>query len=405
MRIIHINSTFNKGSTGRIVFDIHTLLKNQNISSKVFYGRFQKNNSDINVHYIGGIITNFLHLLITRLFDLHGRGSLIYTFNLIKRIKKYKPDIIHLHNIHGYYLNYPIFFDFLKSSNIKVVWTFHDAWPFTGHCAYFDFSNCNKWKTQCSSCPELKSYPKSIGVDNSYNNYNLKKQKFTSLDNKQLTIVSPSKWLKEKVNLSFLSKFNSIVINNGINLSIFKPTDSNFRTKYNLIDSFLILGVANSWTRRKGLNFFVELSKIIPDNFKIILIGLNSNQMKEIPSSIIGISSINNPNELAKIYTAVDVYVNPTLEDNFPTTNLESLACGTPVITFDTGGCGEVVNKSNGFVLKNKNTEDLFLSIKEISNKPEGFYRENCIKTIENHFDKNIRYLDYLNLYKNIIKN
>jgi glycosyltransferase involved in cell wall biosynthesis len=405
VRIIHINSTFNKGSTGRIVFDIHTLLKNQNISSKVFYGRFQKNNSDINVHYIGGIITNFLHLLITRLFDLHGRGSLIYTFNLIKRIKKYKPDIIHLHNIHGYYLNYPIFFDFLKSSNIKVVWTFHDAWPFTGHCAYFDFSNCNKWKTQCSSCPELKSYPKSIGVDNSYNNYNLKKQKFTSLDNKQLTIVSPSKWLKEKVNLSFLSKFNSIVINNGINLSIFKPTDSNFRTKYNLIDSFLILGVANSWTRRKGLNFFVELSKIIPDNFKIILIGLNSNQMKEIPSSIIGISSINNPNELAKIYTAVDVYVNPTLEDNFPTTNLESLACGTPVITFDTGGCGEVVNKSNGFVLKNKNTEDLFLSIKEISNKPEGFYRENCIKTIENHFDKNIRYLDYLNLYKNIIKN
>jgi glycosyltransferase involved in cell wall biosynthesis len=249
----------------------------------------------------------------------------------------------------------------------------------------------------------LKSYPKSIGVDNSYNNYNLKKQNFTSLDNKQLTIVSPSKWLKEKVNLSFLSKFNSIVINNGINLSIFKPTDSNFRTKYNLIDSFLILGVANSWTRRKGLNFFVELSKIIPDNFKIILIGLNSNQMKEIPSSIIGISSINNPNELAKIYTAVDVYVNPTLEDNFPTTNLESLACGTPVITFDTGGCGEVVNKSNGFVLKNKNTEDLFLSIKEISNKPEGFYRENCVKTIENHFDKNIRYLDYLNLYKDIL--
>jgi putative colanic acid biosynthesis glycosyltransferase len=404
MRLIHINSTYNKGSTGKIVFDIHNLLKEQKIPSKVFYGRFKKSDDDDkSIHFFGGKVNNFFHFFLSRFFDLHGRGSIFYTYSLIKKIKKFKPDIIHLHNIHGYYLNYPILFDFLNLSKIKTVWTFHDAWPFTGHCAYFDFSNCNKWKTQCSKCPELKSYPKSLGIDNSYHNYNLKKIKFTSLDSDQLTIVSPSKWLKENINLSFLSKFKSIVINNGINLSVFKPTLSSFRTKYNLKNSFLILGVAKPWTRRKGLNFFIELSRLVPNNFKIILVGLDVKQIRDIPSTILSIPTITNSKELAEIYSSVDVFINPTLEDNFPTTNLESLACGTPVITFDTGGCGEVVNKSNGLVLKNKNTEDLYLAIKEISNKPKAFYKENCIKTIEDNFDKNIRYLDYLNLYKDIL--
>jgi glycosyltransferase involved in cell wall biosynthesis len=163
------------------------------------------------------------------------------------------------------------------------------------------------------------------------------------------------------------------------------------------------LGVAKPWTRRKGLNFFIELSRLVPNNFKIILVGLDVKQIRDIPSTILSIPTITNSKELAEIYSSVDVFINPTLEDNFPTTNLESLACGTPVITFDTGGCGEVVNKSNGLVLKNKNTEDLYLAIKEISNKPKAFYKENCIKTIEDNFDKNIRYLDYLNLYKDIL--
>jgi glycosyltransferase involved in cell wall biosynthesis len=402
MKIVHINSTFNKGSTGRILYDIHNLLKENNIITKVFYGRIKQDNDD-DIYYFGNKISNLIHGFITRLFDMHGRGSIFYTNQLIRKIKNISPDIVHIHNIHGYYLNYPILFNFFKKSTFKVVWTFHDAWPFTGHCAYFDYANCNKWKVQCYSCPEIKSYPKSFLFDNSYNNYNLKKLHFTSLGSDQLTVVTPSKWLKEKVDLSFFSKYKSIVINNGISTNIFNNTKSNFRDKNNLHNYFLILGVAKPWTRRKGLSFFIELSYLIPNNYKIVLVGLSDEDKKNIPDSIIAIPPIKNSPALAEIYSAVDVFVNPTLEDNFPTTNLEALSCGTPVITFDTGGCSEVVNDSVGFVVNMKTSKELLNAINIIYKKTKSFYSENCVKTVLSNYNKDFIYLSYLNLYKSII--
>ena len=396
MKVLQINSVCGIGSTGRIATDIHNMLIEQGHESYIAYGRDLPRNCD-NAIRIGNKIDNYAHVLLTRLFDKHGFGSIKATEEFIKKVEEIDPDVIHLHNIHGYYINIEVLFDYLKEADKPVIWTLHDCWAFTGHCAYFDYVGCEKWKTGCYDCPEKKNYPSSRLLDNSKQNYLKKKEIFTGVKN--MTIITPSNWLAELVRESFLGEYPVKVINNGIDLKIFKPTKSNFREKYNIEDKFIILGVANVWDRRKGFNYFIELSKKLKVDEIIVMVGLTEKQKELLPENIIGITRTNDINELVEIYTAADVFVNPTLEDNFPTTNLEALACGTPVITFNTGGSVESIDKSCGIVVEKGNIVKLIKAINQVrSDRPNEAY---CISRARS-FDKNERFNEYIEMYKKV---
>lgn len=353
-----INSVCGIRSTGRICTDLADVLAENGYEVKIAYGR--ETVPDKYQKYavrIGTDIDNKIHAIQTRLFDTHGFGSKKATADFLKWADKYDPDILHLHNIHGYYINVEMLFDWIKSRpQMKVIWTLHDCWAFTGHCAYFTAANCDKWKTQCKCCPQLKSYPTCNFNGNVEDNYNRKKSAFTGVKN--MTLVTPSKWLAGLVKESFLKDYPVEVINNGIDTSIFKPTPSDFRKKYHIENKKVILGVAAVWDERKGLNDFVKLSKILDDDYKIVLVGLSEKQIKEVPDNIIKISRTNSAVELAEIYTAADVFLNLTYEDNYPTVNLEAQACGTPVITYDTGGSVESACP-NGIVIKKNELDNL----------------------------------------------
>ena len=275
-----------------------------------FYGRGKPSNK--NCFKIGNKLDIYWNVFLTRFFDKHGYGSKRATRRLVKRIKQINPSIIQLHNIHGYYLNLEILFNYLKEANIPVVWTLHDCWPFTGHCSNFMTVKCEKWKRQCNDCPQIRLYPASWIADNSFKQFELKKNLFTRIKN--LTIVTPSNWLSNLVKKSFLKDYNIRVINNGIELEKFRPKNTiNIREKYNIpSEKKIILGVASVWDNRKGLDDFIELSKIIDENYIIILVGLKKQQINNLPPNIIGIERTENIEELANIYTQADVFVNPT---------------------------------------------------------------------------------------------
>lgn len=372
MKILMINSVCGIKSTGRICTDLAVELDRQGHEVKIAYGResvpeqFQKY-----AVRIGSEWDVRFHGMKARLFDAMGLGSREATKKFIKWVEEFNPDIIHLHNIHGYYINIEILFKYLKTCGKKIIWTLHDCWTFTGHCAYFDFYGCNKWISGCKGiCVCKKDYPAAFLLSRAEKNYQIKKSLFTGINN--LTIVTPSQWLASLVKKSFLSEYHVEVINNGVNTDIFKPTPSNIKNIYSIGNKKIILGVASIWDRRKGLETFIELSKQIEDDYKIILIGLNKEQIKKLPNTIIGIERTNSTKELAEFYSVADVFLNPTLEDNYPTTNIEAIACGTPVISYDTGGSGESAIFYGSVVKKG----DITAIIQEI--KRNEFKKQEC---------------------------
>ncbi|SDO00506.1 Glycosyltransferase involved in cell wall bisynthesis [Psychrobacillus sp. OK028] len=396
MKVLQINSVCGIGSTGRIATDIHDILLKQGHESYIAYGRGTPQNCDTALR-VGTDFDNYSHVALTRIYDKHGFGSTKATSKFIKEVEKLDPDIIHLHNIHGYFINIEILFEYLKRSNKPVIWTLHDCWSFTGHCSHFDFIDCNKWKTGCFKCPQTKEYPSSLMCDNSENNYFMKKKIFKGVKN--LTIVTPSKWLAGLVEKSFLGEYPIKIINNGIDLNVFKPTKSSIKKKQNLTDDFIILGVASGWSERKGFKNFIELSNRLNDNEKIILVGLTEKQKKGLPPNVVGITRTNNVKELAEIYTLADVFVNLTLEDNFPTTNLESLACGTPVITYNTGGSVESIDSKSGFIVAQGNITQVLDLIRMLKNEDKGIYTDKCIERSILLYDKDKCFKEYINLY------
>lgn len=398
MRVLQINSVCGVGSTGRIAKDLYKVLEEQGHECLIAYGRGTAPQG-INSYKIGTNLDNYLHVARTRLLDQHGYGSKKPTIELVKKIKEYNPDVIHLHNLHGYYLNLEVLFNYLAESSKPVVWTLHDCWAFTGHCSYFDYIRCNKWVNECNICPQKKIYPSAYLLDNSTFNYNKKKELFTSIKN--MKIVTPSKWLANLVEKSFLGEYDIEIINNGIDLNIFKPIESNFRKIYKLEDKKIILGVASVWNQRKGFNTFIELSSKLNDNYQIVLVGVTEKQKNKLPNNIIGITRTNNIKELAEIYTAADIFLNPTLEDNFPTVNLEALACGTPVITFKTGGSVESIDDTCGAIIEVGDI-DTMISIIE---RGELYSFRSCVRRAEQLYDKNDRYCDYVHVYENFTKN
>ncbi|HHT67303.1 MAG TPA: glycosyltransferase [Erysipelotrichaceae bacterium] len=322
------------------------------------------------------------------------------TIKLIKKIKKIKPDIIHLHNIHGGYVNIKMLFNFFKKNQTKIVWTLHDCWSFTGGCPSFSMIKCEKWKTQCNNCPQLNIYPASL-IDNTRYMYSLKKKLFNSISNSNIVYIAPSVWLSKLFKRSFLKKNTIQIINNGINLNIFRPKESSFRKMYNLENKFIILGIAFDWGSRKGFDVFIELRKQLEfDNFAIVLVGTNDDLDKNLPKGIISIHRTKNQNELVDVYSACDLFLNPTREDNFPTVNIEALACGAPVITFRTGGSPEIVDEKTGVVVDCDDIETLRKEIIYIyNNRP--YSKKACVDRAKK-FDMNDKMQEYIDLYKKI---
>lgn len=392
MKIFQINSTCGYGSTGRIAVDILKEVEKNGGEGIIAYGR-NTAPDDVNSYKITTETDVKIHGVLSRITDRQGFYSTSATKKLIEKIKEYNPDIIHLHNVHGYYLNIKTLFEFLKEYNKPIVWTLHDCWAFTGHCAYFSFRGCEKWKTECNNCPLKKDYPSSLVLDNSQKNFNEKKELFTSLDN--VTLVTPSMWLADLVKKSYLKKFSVKVINNGIDLNKFKPTKSGFREKNGLENKQIILGVASVWEERKGLKDFIELSKNLTDDQQIILVGLNDSQLADLPKNIIGIKRTNSIDELAQLYSVADVFVNTTYEDNYPTTNLEAISCGTPVITYRTGGSPESVAEGNGFVVEKGDIPAVVEALKRV---------DGCKTETKDNFDASLRYKEYVDLYKALLK-
>jgi putative colanic acid biosynthesis glycosyltransferase len=403
MKVLQINSVCGIGSTGRIATDIDSKLRENNIESYIAYGRETSIDND-HVLKIGTKLDYYVHGGLTRIFDTHALwGSRRATIQFIKRLKDINPDVIHLHNLHGYFINIKILFNYLKETGKPVVWTLHDCWSFTGHCAHFSYAKCDKWKTGCNKCLQKGSYPASAFLDNSRRNYDIKKRLFTSLEN--MTIVTPSQWLADLVKQSFLAKYPVRVIHNGIDTNVFKPANGDVvRKKYGLMNKFIILGVANIWDDRKGLRHFIKLSQMVDADCVILLVGLNDQQITELPQNTIGIKRTASVTELVDIYSAADVFINPTLEDNFPTVNLEALACGTPLVTFNTGGSPESLDHGCGYIVEIGNLDDINMYISQIKNEGKALYSERCVKRVKDHFDKKDRFKEYVELYQRLGK-
>lgn len=399
--LLQINTVVNSGSTGRIAEEIGQTAIKGGWESYIAYGRNERpSNSEL--IKIGNKWDIRMHGIQTRLFDYHGLSSKSATKELMKKIKNIKPDIIHLHNLHGYYLNIEVLFQYLNTAKIPVVWTFHDCWPITGHCVHFTYIGCDKWKSQCFSCPQKTTYPASFLLDRSEENFNLKKGLFNSLPN--LTLIPVSNWLGGILRESFLKKYPIKVINNGINTDVFKPISSNsFRVRNNLENKFILLGVASVWSPRKGFKDFIELSKRLDNDYQIVLVGLKRKQIGQLSENIIGIEKTENVEELADIYASCDVFINPTYEDNFPTTNLESISCGTPVITYKTGGSPESIDKSTGIVVEQGDINGLLDAINQIKENGKQFYTDACVKRAQRLYRKEDRYLEYLELYESLL--
>ena len=377
-RILFINSVCN-GSTGTICKNLYKAAEEAGHECCIAYGRGEAPKG-FNTIKIGNKLDFYLHVLKARLFDASGFGSKRATKEFIKNIDEFKPDIIHLHNIHGYYVNIEILFNYLKQHpEIKKVWTLHDCWAFTGHCPHFEYEQCEQWKTECKKCVKKREYPRTL-IDRCKKNYRIKKCIFTSVDN--LILVSPSRWLESLVKKSYLQHYSIRVINNGIDTKIFKYTKSDIKEKYGIKNKKLILGVASIWDKKKGLDTFIELSKKIDADYQIVLIGLNKKQIKKLPNNIIGINRTENIQELVKWYSAANIFFNPTFEDNYPTVNLEAIACGTPVVTFDTGGSSEIAEFFGMIINKNINFDKFVKKIinKKFKNNSFGISIENMGK-------------------------
>lgn len=342
MKILQINSVCGIRSTGRICTDIAAELEKQGHTCRIAYGR-----ESVPEQYqkyavpVGNRWSVMFDGIKTRLLDNAGFNSTAQTKIFVKWIKEYDPDVIHLHNIHGYYLNIRVLFDYLRTCGKKIFWTFHDCWPFTGHCTHFDFAGCQRWQEGCHDCPLRGHYPASKVIDRSKKNYLQKKQLFTGIPN--LTIVTPSHWLANIVKQSFLGAYDVQVIPNGIDTTVFRPVTGNFREQYGLQGKKMVMGAAAIWCARKGLPDFLRLAEMLPAEYQVVLVGLTKAQKENLPKNIVGITRTDSPQKLAEIYSHADVFVNPTYEDNYPTVNLEAQACGTPVITYRTGGSVESV--------------------------------------------------------------
>lgn len=399
MKILIINSVCGNGSTGRIVSDIWSILKKQKHTVKIAYGVGEATNVDSkDTIRINNKFGYYTHNILAKLTDHTGLYSSFATRVFIAKVKEFAPDVIHLHNLHGYYINYEILFTFLAEYNKPVIWTLHDCWAFTGHCSYFNTIKCEQWKTHCSYCSGLHTYPLCYFNGDVSHNFDIKKKVFTSVKN--MTLVTPSQWLADLAKESFLNIYPIVPIPNGIDLEVFKPTESDFKARNGIQDKIMVLSLANVWSQRKGYEDMIELAKCLDDKYKIVMVGLTQEQCSQVPKSIIPIQRTNNVKELAQIYTAADVFVNPSYEETMGLVTAEALACGTPAVVYDQTAVPEIVDAMSGIVVQAGNIEDLAKGISQVAALKKSDIRKRAQK-----YEKYGQYEKYIDLYvQNVFK-
>jgi putative colanic acid biosynthesis glycosyltransferase len=378
MNVLQINTVYPNGSTGRIVAEIAAYTAAQP-DSRAFVALGigePAREGNLTAVRIGSPPERKFHAVIRKMLDAEGYGSIHATRQLIRLCKENHVDVVHLHNLHGCYLNLKRWFRYLAKAGIPVVWTLHDCWPMTGHCAHFTYCGCKKWKTHCGRCPQQHSYPECIGIDGSRRNYRLKKQLFTGVPN--LTLIAPCRWTREIVRDSFLRNVPCRVIYNGVDTQRFRPETSDLRLQFGLENKRVLLAAASDWTDRKGLPELIQLSEMLDEPYRLVILGLPEERIKALPFSVLGLKRIDSPDLLRQWYGAADCFVNPTLEDTMPLVNLEALACGTPLAVFNTGGCPEAVTESCGIVVEKGNVPKLRDAVRQICES--GTFRpEACI--------------------------
>jgi len=393
LKVVQINSTCTKGSTGKICMEISKLLTENGVENYILHAQDDADYSQ-GIAYTGRKNIMF-QAAKAQLFGNYGFNSVASTRRLIKHLEWIKPDIVHLHNIHSHECNLEILINYLKKEKIKILWTFHDCWAFTGYCSHYDYMNCNKWKDGCHSCSQYRK--KSLFFDRSSELYNRKKELAKGLD---ITIFTPSKWLSEQVGMSFFKSYPRFVINNGIDLNVFCPKENSIKEKYN-IKGNLVLGVSYKWDESKGLDVFSHLAKRLDENYTIMLVGTDKETEKSLPPEIVTLRRTHSREELSEVYSAADVFVNPTRADTYPTVNMEAIACGTPVVTFNSGGSPEIIDETCGIVINCDDIDGLENAVRTVCEK-SPFKTEDLLKKA-NGFDKKECFNKYLEIYNRLL--
>lgn len=402
-KLVQISAAFNCGAPGIIVEHIGELAQSAGWDVAVVHGCRHYFPSKLRTLSKTSRSEEYFHALKSILLDAHGLGSKSHTKQIVKLLDNYRPDLIHLHNIHGYYINYPVLFEYLNTAKIPVVWTFHDFWPITGHCVHFDYVGCDKWKRGCFNCEYHKAYPFSF-VDRSERNYRLKKELFNNVEN--LTIVAVSDWVRSVLKDSFLGCHSIQRIYNGVDTSVFSPKVSSFRQMHGIRENdFVLLGVASPWSEMKGIKDYFKLRGLLPSSYKIVLVGLTKKQLEALPEGIIGIERVNSREALSEVYSAADIVLNLSYQETFGLTTVEGMSCGTPGIVYNRTASPELITSDVGLVVKAGNIEALVDAIKQIQSNGKPFYSEACRNRAINEFDKKKCYQQYIDLYSTVVSN
>lgn len=397
---VHSYST----STGRIMCEIGDMAVSRGWNSYIAFsgGRGSDYGSASSLLPVGGKLNVAWHALATRLLDRHGLASRIATRRFVKQIRKIKPDVVHIHNIHGYFLNYEILFHYLAQAGIKVIWTVHDCWLFTGHCYHYASVGCNKWKTECRECPQKRAFPASWLLDRSARNFADKKAAFTSVPD--ITFVTVSEWMRDEMKSSFLSGCRFKVIHNGIDTSAFHPSDTDVVSRtYGLSAPHIILAVSSIWLKQKGIDDIIRLAGMLNEDEKIVMVGRMAPEYRQTIADCPGIITIprtGNVSELAALYSRADALINPTWQDNYPTVNMEAIACGTPVVTYRTGGSPESVGAEVGTVVEQGDVEAMLAAVRNYEAAGKDVMTPICRRYALDNFGKEDRYADYFKLYE-----
>lgn len=396
LKVLFVNLVYGTGSTGKIIADIMEMLKKAGHDAKAMYGVGEESECPDAIKF-STQLEYYFHNAVSRLTDHAGLYSQMATRKLIREIQTFQPDLIHLHTLHGFYVNYEMLFRFLKKASIPVIWTLHDCWAFTGHCTHYSQTGCDQWQSLCTKCQLLYRYPQCYFKGDVKRNYVRKQRAFNGVNN--LTLTAPSRWLAEQISLSFLKDYPLEVIPNAIDLSIFHAQDSTLRLQYGLDGKKVVLGVANAWSARKGLHDMITLASRFGPEFQVVLLGLTENQIEELPDGILGIKRTTDQVELAQWYSEADVFVNPTYEETFGLTTVEAQACGAPVVVYCTDGCPETVALENGVLVRKGDLEGLEAAVRTIiENGKRADAQKMC------YFDKDCVYRKYINLYERTIQ-
>lgn len=399
--LLQINVDANNGSNGSIARDIGTIALSKGWKSYIAYGR-RHIPCDSELIRIGNDFDIRIHGILTRLFDLHGLGSILATKRFLRKVDKIKPDIVHLHNIHGYFINYKLLLEYLIINNIPIVWTFHDCWPFTGHCGHYVKYKCNKWKTHCEKCPGVHGYPISLFLDRSYKTFELKKCLFTKPEILHVTTVS--KWLSSEAKESFFSKYPIHVIYDGIDTDSFTNRPSDIRRRFGLEDKFILMSAAANWSNAKGWNDYIQLSHILPNDCVIMLIGVTETQKKSLPQNIIAVPRQEGKQKLAEFYSVADVLLSLSYMETFGMTTAEAMACGTPGISYNVTACPELITPETGLVVEPGNMNAILEAINTIKTNGKSYYSEACRKRVLENFDFKQVNKKFFDIYNDILK-